>query len=160
MCSWLTVEQLSERYQLSVRMVFYLVADAILPAFKVGHALRFDPAECDLAMRAFRRASKFDRFIEEELEKDKATQCLEAELQVAGKKEEEFKPGRLRRRLGPKRPKPGDPGDFHGERERRAVGKAQKKQPPQRKSRPGSASPRIPVFLAELPHFRLKTARN
>jgi hypothetical protein len=62
---WITIEEIAARYQLSIRKIFYLVAEGVLPAFKVGHALRFDPAECDLAMRAFRRASQFDDFIEE-----------------------------------------------------------------------------------------------
>ena len=48
------------RYHLSIRMIAYLVEDRILPVYKIGHAVRFNTVECDLAMRAFRRTSKFD----------------------------------------------------------------------------------------------------
>ena len=57
---WKTAKQMAARYQLSVRMIAYLTADGVLPCYKVGHALRFDPAECDLAMKVFRRGSHFD----------------------------------------------------------------------------------------------------
>lgn len=57
---WKTIKQMAERYQLSVRMIAYLAADRTLPSYKIGHALRFDPVECDQAMRAFRRNSRFD----------------------------------------------------------------------------------------------------
>ncbi|HZR19083.1 MAG TPA: hypothetical protein VFE51_17480 [Verrucomicrobiae bacterium] len=51
---------MAERYQLSIRAIAYLVEDRVLPVYKIGRAVRFDPVECDLAMRAFRRNSKFD----------------------------------------------------------------------------------------------------
>lgn len=57
---WKTTKQLAARYQLSVRMIAYLTTDGVLPCYKVGHTLRFDPVECDEAMKAFRRASRFD----------------------------------------------------------------------------------------------------
>jgi hypothetical protein len=58
--SWETTEQLAKRYQLSIRMIAYMAKDGTLPHYKIGHALRFDPLECDQAMKAFRRASIFD----------------------------------------------------------------------------------------------------
>lgn len=57
---WKTAKQMANRYQLSIRTVAYLVEDRILPVYKIGHCLRFNPVECDMAMRAFRRSSKFD----------------------------------------------------------------------------------------------------
>lgn len=51
---------MAERYQLSIRAIAYLVEDRVLPVYKIGRAVRFDPVECDLAMRVFRRNSKFD----------------------------------------------------------------------------------------------------
>ncbi len=57
---WQTFEEIANRYHLSIRMIAYLAEDGILPCYKVGHAVRFNPVECDQAMRAFRRASKFD----------------------------------------------------------------------------------------------------
>jgi excisionase family DNA binding protein len=58
--SWRTIQQMAARYQLSIRMIAYMAEDGRLPYYKVGHSVRFDPAECDKAMRAFRRASKYD----------------------------------------------------------------------------------------------------
>lgn len=37
-----------------------MAKDGTLPYYKIGHAVRFNPAECDAAMKAFRRASHFD----------------------------------------------------------------------------------------------------
>jgi len=64
---WLTADQLAARYQISVRKIWYMAEDGTLPYYKCGHFTRFAPLECDLAMRAFRRSSKFDSFIEEAL---------------------------------------------------------------------------------------------
>jgi excisionase family DNA binding protein len=63
---WMTIEQIAARYQLSVRTIANMMEDGRLPYYKVGRSIRFDPEECDLAMRAFRRASKFDTFVETE----------------------------------------------------------------------------------------------
>lgn len=62
---WLTIEQIAARYQLSVRTIANMMDDGRLPFYKVGRAIRFDPVECDRAMRAFRRASKFDTFVQD-----------------------------------------------------------------------------------------------
>jgi len=59
--SWKTAKQMANRYHLSIRAIAYLVEGRVLPVYKIGRAVRFDPAECDLAMRVFRRNSKFDR---------------------------------------------------------------------------------------------------
>jgi hypothetical protein len=48
-------------------MIAYLVQDGILPVYKIGHATRFDPTECDIAMSVFRKASLYDDLIKEEL---------------------------------------------------------------------------------------------
>ena len=58
--TWKTTVEMARRYQLSIRTIAYLVADGVLPVYKVGRAVRFDPLECDHAMKAFRRASQFD----------------------------------------------------------------------------------------------------
>ena len=57
---WKTTEQLAKRYQLSIRMIAYMAKDGTLPYYKIGNAVRFNPLECDQAMKAFRRASRFD----------------------------------------------------------------------------------------------------
>lgn len=64
-----TIDQLAARYQLSVRMIAYLLADDIFPAYKIGGALRFDPVECDIAMRSFRKRCVYDDIIDQELAK-------------------------------------------------------------------------------------------
>jgi hypothetical protein len=51
---------MADRYQLSIRTIAYLTEDRILPCYKIGRSVRFDPAECDRALKAFRRASRFD----------------------------------------------------------------------------------------------------
>jgi excisionase family DNA binding protein len=43
----LTLDQVAERCQLSRRTVERLVAAALLPALKVGHSVRVDPAELE-----------------------------------------------------------------------------------------------------------------
>ena len=58
--NWKTTAQIARRYQLSMRTIAYLVQDCVLPVYKVGRAVRFNPLECDQAMKAFRRNSKFD----------------------------------------------------------------------------------------------------
>ena len=58
--TWKTIQQMAARYQLSVRAIAYMTEDGRLPYYKIGHSVRFDPAECDKAMRAFRRASKYE----------------------------------------------------------------------------------------------------
>lgn len=50
---------MAARYQVSVRAIFYMAENGRLPYYKIGRSLRFHPAECDEAMRVFRRASKY-----------------------------------------------------------------------------------------------------
>jgi excisionase family DNA binding protein len=51
---------MAARYQVSVRTIFYMAEEGSLPYYKIGRSLRFHPVECDQAMRASRRASKYD----------------------------------------------------------------------------------------------------
>jgi excisionase family DNA binding protein len=50
---WLTREQIARRYQVSIRSVDYWIEDRRLPHYRLGRLVRFDPAECDVALRAF-----------------------------------------------------------------------------------------------------------
>ena len=57
---WLTREQLALRLRVSVRTIDYWTEDRTLPVFKKGRVVRYDPVECDKALQAFRRRSRFD----------------------------------------------------------------------------------------------------
>jgi excisionase family DNA binding protein len=57
---WKTTAEISDRYRLSIRTIAYMAADGILPYYKIGRAVRFDPSECDTAMKAFRRGYRRD----------------------------------------------------------------------------------------------------
>jgi hypothetical protein len=61
------MEEVARRYGISIRMMPYLIEDGIVPAYKIGLAVRINPVESDVAMRIFRKASKFDDIIDEEL---------------------------------------------------------------------------------------------
>jgi hypothetical protein len=53
---WLTKKQIALRYNMSERQIDYLREKGILPYYVVpSHCIRFDPQECDLAMRKFKR---------------------------------------------------------------------------------------------------------
>jgi hypothetical protein len=112
---WLTVEQLATRYQISVRKIWYLAEDGTLPYYKCGHFTRFAWNECDLAMRAFRRASKFDSSIEEELtlRAERVAETVEESADIPSRfRNEPQEPGR------PLQPTLGMAGEFPGERTR------------------------------------------
>jgi hypothetical protein len=51
--------QIAARYQVSVRTIDYWCDDASLPFYKRGGIVRFDPTECDQAMKVFHRRSRF-----------------------------------------------------------------------------------------------------
>jgi hypothetical protein len=54
--SWLTKKQIARRYNLSERQIDYLREKKVLPYFVVpSRCIRFDPSECDQAMKKFRR---------------------------------------------------------------------------------------------------------
>ncbi len=57
---WMTTAEISGRYRLSIRTIAYMAADGILPYYKIGRAVRFDPSECDTAMKVFRRGYRRD----------------------------------------------------------------------------------------------------
>jgi len=61
---WKTIQQIAARYQVSVRKVAYMMDEHTLPYYRIGRAIRFNPAECDQVMKAFRRNSRFDKFNE------------------------------------------------------------------------------------------------
>lgn len=53
---WLTKKQIAERYNISPRQVDYLREKGVLPVYVVpARCIRFDPSECDIAMKKFRR---------------------------------------------------------------------------------------------------------
>jgi excisionase family DNA binding protein len=51
---WLTRKQLAKRYNVSVRCVDYWVEARRVPVFRIGRVVRFDPRECDEALRSYR----------------------------------------------------------------------------------------------------------
>ena len=54
--SWLTKKEIAGRYNLSERQIDYLREKGILPYYVVpSRCIRFDPIECDQAMKKFRR---------------------------------------------------------------------------------------------------------
>jgi len=57
--SWKTIQQMADRYQVSMRTIANMMEDGRLPYYKIGRVVRFNLAECDRALRAFRRASQF-----------------------------------------------------------------------------------------------------
>jgi len=69
--SWKTIQQMADRYQVSIRTIANMMEDGRLPYYKIGRAVRFDMAECDRALRAFRRASQFG---DDTLEEDSHTE--------------------------------------------------------------------------------------
>jgi len=50
---WMTRKQIAARYQVSLRCVDTWKADGRIPSYKIGHLVRFNPAECDQALRKF-----------------------------------------------------------------------------------------------------------
>jgi len=53
---WLTKREIAERYNLSERQIDYLREKEVLPFYVVpSRCIRFDPDECDEAMKRFRR---------------------------------------------------------------------------------------------------------
>lgn len=57
---WKTREQMAIRYQVAVRTIDYWVEDKLLPTYKKGRVVRFDPNECDRAMQVFHRKFRFE----------------------------------------------------------------------------------------------------
>lgn len=55
-----TRHQMAARYQVSVRTIGYWCDDGTLPFYKRGGVVRFSPRECDDAMKAFRRKSRWE----------------------------------------------------------------------------------------------------
>ena len=55
-----TRHQMAARYQVSVRTVDYWCEDGTIPFYKRGAVVRFSPQECDEAMQAFRRKSRWE----------------------------------------------------------------------------------------------------
>ena len=55
-----TRHQMAARYQVSVRTVDYWCEDGTIPFYKRGAVVRFHPEECDVALRAFRRKSRWE----------------------------------------------------------------------------------------------------
>ena len=55
-----TRHQMAARYQVSVRTVDYWCEDGTIPFYKHGAVVRFNPQECDDAMQAFRRKSRWE----------------------------------------------------------------------------------------------------
>jgi hypothetical protein len=146
--AWKTIVEMARRYGISDRMVAYLAEDRILPTYKIGRAVRFDPKECDIAMRLFRRASKFDTQIQEEL-----TTQLERNRELENHANScAGDPRRLERPLNRKRPKSTKAGEFRGEQGPKNHGKTHKRRGPHRlKSScrmllPGGS--KIPIFWA------------
>jgi len=108
---WMTIEQIAARYQLSTRTIANMMADGRLPYYKVGRAIRFDPEECDCAMRVFRRSSKFDTFIEGETAL--ATHAAGAETSDTSSSEPGRKPRKPLKLQNLVRNKSGDSGQDH-----------------------------------------------
>lgn len=53
---WLNKKEIAERYNLSERQIDYLREKRVLPFYVVpSRCIRFDPKECDAAMKRFRR---------------------------------------------------------------------------------------------------------
>jgi hypothetical protein len=52
---WKTLEQMAARYQVPVRILGDLVAEGCLPHYALGNCLRFEPEECDLALKILRQ---------------------------------------------------------------------------------------------------------
>lgn len=53
---WLNKKAIAERYSLSERQIDYLREKGVLPFYVVpSRCIRFDPKECDVAMKRFRR---------------------------------------------------------------------------------------------------------
>jgi hypothetical protein len=61
-----TRHQMAARYQVSVRTIGYWVQDGTLPVYQRGAVVRFNPHECDEALKAFRRKSRWEASAEEE----------------------------------------------------------------------------------------------
>lgn len=57
---WKTRHQMAARYQVSVRTIGYWCDAGTLPFYKRGRVVRFHPQECDDAMKAFRRKSRWE----------------------------------------------------------------------------------------------------
>ena len=55
-----TRHQMAARYQVSVRTIGYWCTDGTLPFYKHGGVVRFHPQECDDALKAFRRKSRWE----------------------------------------------------------------------------------------------------
>ncbi|HZM06587.1 MAG TPA: helix-turn-helix domain-containing protein [Candidatus Saccharimonadales bacterium] len=55
-----TRHQMAARYQVSVRTIGYWCNDGTLPFYKHGGVVRFHPQECDDALKAFRRKSRWE----------------------------------------------------------------------------------------------------
>lgn len=54
---WRRKEELADYYRCNVRTITNLMRRRILPFVKIGRLVRFNIAECDLAMSKYRRAS-------------------------------------------------------------------------------------------------------
>ncbi len=52
---------MAKRLQVSIRTIAYWTEDGTLPVYPKGRVVRYDLAECMLALKALRRASQFDR---------------------------------------------------------------------------------------------------
>ncbi len=57
---WKTKREIAAHFKCSVRTITSLMRRRILPYVKNGRLLRFDTADCDRAMEAFRSKSMFD----------------------------------------------------------------------------------------------------
>ena len=57
---WKTKREIAAHFKCSVRTITSLMRRRILPYVKNGRFLRFDTADCDRAMGAFRSQSMFD----------------------------------------------------------------------------------------------------
>ena len=56
---WLTREQMSVRLGVCIRTIDHWVEEGTLPCFKHGGVVRFDPDDCDAALRKFYRRSRW-----------------------------------------------------------------------------------------------------
>ncbi len=57
---WKTKREIAAHFKCSVRTITSLMRRRILPYVKNGRFLRFDTADCDRAMEAFRSKTMFD----------------------------------------------------------------------------------------------------
>ena len=47
---WLTINEVAQRYRVSVRCIRNWMAQGIIPFLRIGRVLRFNPVACDAAL--------------------------------------------------------------------------------------------------------------